>query len=1478
VDAFYHPDAAHPGTAATRFGGFLAGVDAFDAAFFSISPREASRMDPQQRLLLEVAWEALEHAGIAPDSLRGTPTGVFVGISTSDYSLRQLSDPSLIDAYAGTGNAHSVAANRISYLLDLRGPSLAVDTACSSSLVAVHLACQSLRLGECRVALAAGVNLLLSPQLTIAFSKAEMMAPDGRCKTFDASADGYVRGEGCGVVVLKRLGDAIAEGNRVLAVVRGSAVNQDGLSNGLTAPNAQAQRAVIQEALARAGVAPDTVSCVEAHGTGTPLGDPIEVDALRAALMPGRTPDRPCALASVKTNIGHLEAAAGIAGIIKTVLGLERGQIPPHLHLRTLNPRVALEGTSFFIPSELTPWPATSGPRRAGVSSFGFGGTNAHVILEEAPPSVEPRRDGAARTDLLVLSARTETALRTLSSRCARQLEAISPAHLADACATLRRGRSHLGHRLAVTGASPQELGASLSAFATGSPAPQLVDGRAPKTPPRIAFLFTGQGSQYAGMGRELYDTEPVFRRALDRCETLLRPHLDAPLLSVLWPDAGARPLLDETEYTQPALFALEYALSELWRSFGVEPHAVMGHSVGEISAACSAGVLALDDALPLVALRGRLMQGLPRVGAMAAVLAAEPGVAAAIAPHAADVTIAAVNGPAETVISGRAAAVERVTEALRARGIKAVRLTVSHAFHSPLMDSILDDLESAAARVAFMPARIPLVSNVTGAVARPELVSRAEYWPMHAREPVRFAAGMQALRALGCEAFVEIGPGATLIALGQRCIPAGSATWAPSLRKGRGDRMQLLGAVGALYARGVHIRWEGLDAERAPRPISLPTYPFERQRYWFDLGAAGGAVPADRPAGREREAQPAERLYGVTWRPAPGAGGPAEETGRWIVLADAGGVGDALAAELRGRGGAAETFHAGTPLEDVAGAAKGCRGVVHLWSLDAAADASATDGALMEAQALGCGSALSLARALLAVSPPPRLWFVTRRTQPVTADCAVDPTHAPMWGFGRVLALEHPDLWGGIVDLGAEAPDGAAAALRDEILGSDGEDQIAYRGGRRHVARLQHREDPPASAWVVRPDATYLVTGGLGGIGLALARWLSEWGARHLVLTGRSADAPSPDQLRRVAEIEARGTEVRLVRANAADAAAMAGLLDELRSGAPPLRGVLHAAGIATAAAIELLDASRLRETLAPKLAGAWALHRLTRDLELDLFVCFSSISSILGSRHLGAYAAANAFLDALAHHRAALGLPATTVNWGPWAEVGMAASRNEELARIGMSALRAEDALEILRQLVASRAPQTMVAQLDWSKLLPALEARAPRPLLSEMRPRAADFAEPSALRRRIESAAPPHREALLVAWLRGEVARLVGNGMPEAVDPSQGFFEMGFDSLMGVELKRRIEAALGLGLARTITFEHPNVAALARHLASATGSTPPPARRTSPPGRPHRRRGADPTDGTARGAAPEPLSDDEAEALLLKELESMELERTP
>ena len=819
---------------------YLDAIDRFDAEFFGLAPREAQSVDPQQRLLLEVAWEAMEDAGQV--NLAGSSTGVFVGISTSDYSRLLFNGAQRADAYYGTGSALSIAANRLSYILDLHGPSWAVDTACSSSLVAVHNACQSLRLGECDAAFAGGVNLIVSTELTGALAEARMLSSDGRCKTFDAEADGYGRGEGCGIVILKRHSDALRDGDKILALISGSAVNQDGRSNGLTAPNGLAQEEVIRRALDSAGIEPRAIGYVETHGTGTPLGDPIEVNALKAVLSRGRALEQPCFIGSAKTNIGHLEAAAGIAGLIKAVLCLQHRELPPHLHLNRLNPHIELDGTPFSIPTARQPWPASASPRTAGVSSFGFGGTNAHVIVREAEPAFAAEAEAILEAaepgpQAFALSAKNPDALRNLATAYGSYLDAHPGVALADICFSANTGRMHFRHRSCAVAETPGQLRDQLAAVAAGERAPGVTAALAPlSSHPKVVFLFTGQGSHYPGMGRELFRTEPQFRQSLEDCDRILRPILETPLLDVLYGTPEQSALLEQTRYAQPALFALEYALAALWRSWGIEPSAVIGHSLGEYVAACVAGVFNLGDGLKLVAERGRLMQAAPGKGEMAAVFADAKQVGEIVASLSGDLSIAALNGPANTVVSGSAEAVAATIEIFKSRGIATQRLRTAHAFHSALMDPAVAAFERVASMVTYHRPRIELISNVSGTIAS-EDVTTADYWCRQLRQPVQFAAGMACIIARGYRNFLELGPGPILTGLAHGCVSDDTGfAFLTSLRPGHSDRKQMLDSLAALYVRGASIDWRAVYPGSGHRQLRLPTYPFRRRRYWIPV------------------------------------------------------------------------------------------------------------------------------------------------------------------------------------------------------------------------------------------------------------------------------------------------------------------------------------------------------------------------------------------------------------------------------------------------------------------------------------------------------------------------------------------------------------------------------------------------------------------------------------------------------------------
>jgi acyl transferase domain-containing protein/acyl carrier protein len=2084
----------------SRWGGFLERVDSFDPSFFGISPREAAYMDPQQRLLLEVAWEALEDAGLPLERCSGRPTGVFVGLSTYDYGVLQMSGLDRIaDGYANTGSALSIAANRISYLFDFRGPSMVVDTACSSSLTAAHLACQSLWRGESEVALVGGVNLILSPAITIGFSKLKAMAADGRCKTFDARADGYVRGEGAGMIVLKPLAKAVSDGDRVYAVIRGTALNQDGRTNGLTAPNGLSQEALIRQALHVAGVEPAQVGYVEAHGTGTALGDPIEMNALGAALAPGRAPGQRCAVGSVKTNIGHLEAAAGVAGLIKLALSLHYRELPPSLHFQRPNPHIPFETLPLEVQQTLAPWPQDARPARGGVSSFGFGGTNVHMILEEPPavaeaPGARPGPDVVAggRAYLLPLSARSPDGLPALARAYRDVLEsptadvaAASGASLADLGHAASRRRTHHEHRLTVVAHSREELAEHLGAFLGGEARPGLSTGRATLGRRRkVAFVFPGQGSQWFGMARGLARREPVFRAALTECEAAIREQVGWSLMDELHADAD-RSRMAAVDVIQPALFSIQVGLAALWRSWGVEPDAVVGHSMGEVAAAYVAGALRLEDAAKVICRRSRLLRTTSGKGAMAAVELSIEQAERALAGYEDRVSIAVSNSPSSTVLSGDPAALEEIIKTLEGRSIFCRRVKVDVASHSPQMDPLRADLLDVLEGVHSRPGTVPLYSTVIGKTSG-DLDLDASYWVRNLREPVLFALAVERLLADGHGIFVELSPHPILLPAVQQTLRhlGKEGTVLPSLRREEDEQAAMLGSLGALFTLGKPVRWDVIHP--AGRPVRLPSYPWQRERFWLEearkkkerpgsghallgahvqsaahgtrfwdvelgvdsvpwladhrvegsavvpaaayldavlsaaleafgpgphtlesvefkkvlllpehgeermqlvvapalpgaasfqffglpagrdgattppilhatgtlrIGTDAGAVaasarvspdevqarcaettsgaehydqahrrgleygasfqavqkvwrrdgeaigalrPSPEPAGgagthavhptvldaafqvlsaalppsiggdspylpvglaRLRLERPVpagsglwahalvrpgatagedtlegdvflrgesgdvilaahglrlKRLgtektrgdhsrddwfYEVRWQAAPRApsevSSSAPAAGSWVVFDDSGGMGEALRARLEARGdrcvmvSRGEHYEASGPgryrlnparpehfrqlLKDAfANGAPACRGVVHLWSLDATA--GTTLDALAATRELGCLSALHVVQALTLTGrrEKPRLWLVTAGAQAVEPGAPpTDVGQSLLWGLARTVAHEHPELGSTSIDLAADGGTERANALFDEVVADGRENQVALRGSARYVPRLA-RFSPEAAgsataprveteaaagrpfrletsaagvlenltlraaaggkpgpgqveiqvasaglnfrdvllalgllpglpdgsvplgfecagvvtavgegvesvrpgddvvaisahslgshvvtdarfvarkpagldfdaaatlpvafltayyalhhlgrlergervlihsasggvglaavqiartigaeiyatagtpekrdflrslgiervsdsrsaafadevaAWTagegvdvvlnslsgdaiargmgllrpggrflelgkrdilqnsplglqlldnnrsflaidlnrlsrdraaffgsmlaetmryydehalealprrvfpvseaesafrhlahgkhigkvvlsmrdpavtivpagraagLRADATYLITGGLGGLGLAVAQWMVGEGARSLVLLGRSSASAAAQAA--VDAMEKAGARVVTVRADVADPQQMAAVLSEIEAGGPPLGGVVHAAGVLEDGILLQMDARRLQAVMGPKVDGGWNLHRLTAGKPLDFFILFSSAAGVLGSPGQGNYAAASAFLDALAHHRRAQGLPALSIDWGPWSEVGLAArpDRGGRLAAQGMESLTPRQGVAALARVWNARAAQVSVMPVDWPEWREVHRAAAGSPLLTDFEhdEAAAPPAAGSGLTRAaVVAAEPAERQRLVEAHLQKEVARVLGLSVAK-LDVNQPLSTLGIDSLMAVELKNRIESDLQVSLPLIKVIQGPSVAELAAML---------------------------------------------------------------
>ncbi|WP_067186442.1 type I polyketide synthase [Microtetraspora niveoalba] len=1475
-------------------GGFVDGVADFDPGFFGISPREAYAMDPQQRLLLECSWEAVEHAGIDPTSLNGSQTGVFIGTATTGYGIGVGEVPEGIGPHMLLGTATSVTSGRIAYTLGLEGPTVSVDTACSSSLVALHMAGEALGRGECSLALVGGATLMVVPTMFVEGTQGGAVAGDGRCKAFAAAADGTGWGEGVGVLLVERLSDARRHGHRVLALVRGTAVNHDGASNGLTAPSGRAQRRVIRQALRAAGLAAGEVDAVEAHGTGTALGDPIEARALQATYGRDRDGDGPVWLGSVKSNIGHTQSAAGVAGVIKMVEAMRHDLLPATLHVAEPTPHVDWSAGGLRLLTEAVSWPRNGRPRRAGVSSFGMSGTNAHVILEEAPepdPTPPPPPVAAPLTGAptpWVLSARGGAALRAQAAKLRAHLESRPDLTVPEVARALWTTRSSSDHRAVLLADDRETFAGLLDALAEDRPAAGLVRGVAgPRG--RTVLVFPGQGTEWAGMAEGLLDSAPVFLDTVRECDAALADHIAWSVEDVLRGADGAPPT-DRLDVIQPVLFTTMVSLAALWRAHGITPAAVVGHSQGEIAAAYVAGALTLPDAAKIVAVRSRLLSAFAGLGAMVAVALPEEEVSARIAAWSGRLHIAAVNGPRSVAVSGDPEAVDELAAALAADEIRVRKVRVNGAGHSPQVEAIREETLAALAGVAPRPTGIAFYSTVTGGALDTTALDPG-YWYRNMREPVRFAPAVKALLDDGYGVFVEssphpvLGPGVQDMA--EETAGAAGTVVVGTLRRDEGGPARFLRSLAEAHVRGAGPDWSVVLGGPHGHPVDLPTYAFQRQPYWLggpaqraeanggaahdpdeerfweavsgtDLTALADMVGADDPDARAALAAAGPALpvlsrwrarrrdrsvvdtwrYRVRWRRIARTPGAAL-SGTWLLVAAAGDHrSEHYARALAACGARVTTVSLGADdpsgdgLAEIVsdGEAAGASGVLSLLALD---DAAHPEHAVVSR---GLARTLALIKATESAGMTAPLWLATRGAVSVGAsDPLTRPEQADVWGLGLVAGLELSGRRIGMVDLPEELDERARERLAAVLAGLDDEDQVAVRPagvfGRR-MARAPRDAASRPDGW--RARGTALITGGTGALGGRVARMLAEAGAERLVLAGRrGAAAPGVDTL--VGELTALGAEVLVEAVDVADREAVAALLRGLPEG-PPLTTVVHAAGVAQSDPIQRTAVGELAATLDAKVAGALNLDELAGE-GLDAFVLFSSGAAVWGGSGQAAYAAANARLDALAQRRRERGQHATSVAWGGWAGGGMATGEAVTLLeRRGLRLMDPDLAVIALSQALADDETLLTVADIDWAAFAPAYLAARRRPLigdLPEVRDAlaagegggSADSPGDSEFARELTAVPAAERGRVILDMVRAHAAAVLGHAGPEAVEPGRAFRDLGFDSIMAVEIRDRLRTATGLRVPATVVFDHPTPQAVADHLAeSLLGSRAP------------------------------------------------------
>jgi acyl transferase domain-containing protein len=1443
--------------------GVLDDIELFDASFFGFNPREAEIMDPQHRFFLECAWESLENAGYDPERYRGA-IGIFGGASENYYKPNLLSNPDIVALMGGfqmsIANEKDFMTTRVSYKLNLRGPSLAIQTTCSTSLVSVCVACQSLLNYHCDIALAGGVSIGIPQTTGYFYQVGGILSPDGHCRAFDAEAKGTVGGNGVGIVVLKRLADALADGDCIRAVIKGSAINNDGsLKIGYTAPSVDGQAEVIAMAQAAAGIDPETISYIEAHGTATPLGDPIEIAALTQAFRARTEKKNYCAIGSVKTNVGHLDTAAGVTGLIKTVMALEHELLPPSLHFKSPNPEIDFANSPFYVNAALAEWKANGTPRRAGVSSYGVGGTNAHVIVEEAP-AVEP--SGPSRPwQLLMLSAKTPSALENATANLAQHLQHHQELNLADVAYTLQVGRGVFSQRRMVV---CKDLDDAVESLKTVDRKRVFTATEEPRERP-VVFMFPGQGAQYVNMAADLYREEPSFREQVDICSELLKPHLGLDLRSLLYPDdetttEDAAQQLNQTIIAQPALFVIEYALARLWISWGVRPAAMVGHSIGEYVAACVAGVFSLEDALGLVATRGRLMQSLPG-GAMLSVPLSEKELRPLLSEK---LSLAAINGPSMCVVSGTEEEVEQLATRLAQKDVACRRLHTSHAFHSEMMEPVLESFTRQVKKIKLSPPQIPYLSNVNGTWITEAVATDASYWSKQLRQTVRFAENLEEVLKDPEQVLLEVGPGQTLSTFARQQAQRQTSTPVVlnSLRspqERRSDVSFLLSTLGRLWLSGSQIDWPSFYEHERRRRVPLPSYPFERERYWVELQQQTSDSVAQRRASSGKKREIADWFYLPSWKrtPPPTLFRPREQNSGWLVLSDDCGVGSKLVSRLQEEGldvinvvagrefaRLSEGVYAMNPgerddydalLGELRAIDKVPQTIVHLWTLTPDAQASGSER-FGKIQDKGFYSLLFLAQALGAQNmiAPLQIGVVSNQLQEVMGQEPLCPEKATLIGPCKVIPQEYPNITCRSIDVvtptSGTLEDGLVDNLIAELMAEPSDLMVAYRGAHRWVqtfeaVRLGEAAKPAPQ---LREEGVYLITGGLGDIGLLFAEHLAQSVRAKLVLVGRSA-FPENDgwdewlathgesdkvsrKIRRLQALQEMGAEVVVESADVAERKQMQAVIKRTYERFGGLHGVIHGAGILSDdsfRAIQEIGRTECEQQFQPKVYGLLVLEEVLRGKELDFCLLLSSVSAVLGGLGFVAYAAANVFMDAFADRmRQTDSVPWLSVNWDAWqfAEEGQNGNRASTLAQLAILPKEGREAFE--RVLSVSALPRVVVstgdlqARIDqWIKLESLQdtdEAPPEEPARLHARPSLSSLYE--APRNEVE-------QKIAAVW-----QKLLGI---ERVGIYDNFFELGGHSLLAIQLISRLRDAFQVELSVHKLFDAPTIADLAENI---------------------------------------------------------------